>query len=336
MHLLVKRASLLTFSVFTLALLPLTQSAAAPKAAEVSQKAEVRTLHFDKSLAIGAIFATTNLGVPNCWAEVRARRIGDARGDMQVTLKADESILLDLGRGAFDHPSLMEKAKLDNIEALKLAYLSFDTSDGKVFDNLAKYLPRFKFLRALNLERSDCSDATLAYLKDATGLVQCNFFSSHIEGAGFKYLTSLDKLEVLNVESCALKDEYLPYLTKLKNLQFLLIGGAGLTDKSMKIIGNCAGLRSLKMPKNQKVTDVGLAHLKNCKVLEALDLREVHITVNGLRQLRHLKIKGLILDENFFTPKEQREVQAIWPKAGIRWFKPFVDKDHETILAPLH
>lgn len=330
MHHLVKKASLSIVSSLTLSLICLTPMAAAAK--EIS----VRTLHFERSPAIGAIYAMSNMDTAVSRADMKARHIGVAQGDMKVSLKPHEGILLDLGRGAFDNPRLLDKAKLDNIEGLKLSYLAFDVGDGKVFDNLARYIPRFKMLTDMIFDRSDCSDATLAYFKETPELTSLSCYSTHVEGAGLKHLTGLKKLAILSLESCVLKEEFLPYLPQLKNLQSLQISGAGLTDKSMKIIARCPSLKTLKMPKNQKVTDAGIAELKNCKTLEAMDFRELRISIRGMRELKNLKLKGAVLDEKSFTPKERQEIQAMWPKAGFRWFKPFVDKDHETLLAPLH
>jgi hypothetical protein len=125
----------------------------------------------------------------------------------------------------------------------------------------------------------------------------------HLEG--FKQLRRLDLCYAVNVT-----DAGLGRLKVLNQLEELSLFGVPITDAGVKRLANCEQLRVLIL-RDTKVTDAGLAYLKDLKLrelslaetgvtdaglkhlgaqkeLQALDLKETHITDAGLEHLKGL------------------------------------------------
>lgn len=94
----------------------------------------------------------------------------------------------------------------------------------------------------------------------------------------------------------------------------------GITDDDLRVFESAPTTRGLFLFKNQ-VTDVGMVHLKDLKMLETLDLRRnPGITDAGLVHLENLSnLKQVYLMSTAVTPAGVSKLQQKLPKTEIHY-----------------
>jgi serine/threonine protein kinase len=71
-------------------------------------------------------------------------------------------------------------------------------------------------------------------------------------------------------------------------LSFVDLSGKAVSDAGLAHFKDCKGLNNLNLP-NTKVTDAGLAHFKDCKALTGLDLANTMVSDAGMAHFRDCK-----------------------------------------------
>lgn len=114
-----------------------------------------------------------------------------------------------------------------------------------------KCLKVFPELRELDLKDLEDADNRLVHLKGLKQIKEINLDRSSLTDAGMKHLAGLLQLETLTFGSTEVGDGGLKQITGLKNLQWLEFGG------------------------NKKITDQGLAAIRDLTQLQRLYLDAV-------------------------------------------------------------
>jgi len=124
-----------------------------------------------------------------------------------------------------------------------------------------KYLGVFPQLRELDLKDLGDADTQLIRLKSLGWIKELSLDRSSSTDAGMKHLQGLVGLETLTFGSTAVGDEGMKSLMGVKNLRWLEIGGhRRLTNAGLAVVRDLTQLQRLYLHRT-RVTDAGLTHL---------------------------------------------------------------------------
>lgn len=158
----------------------------------------------------------------------------------------------------------------ENLHSLKMID---DYSDEN--DKSMECIAQLKYLRSLDLTRSNFTKSRIKLLSTMENLVFLKIQDSHIAGGCFEMLKSLKNLEILLFNSDVSEDELLrtlPYLTDLIRLSLLSFRGEGLSNKVLKMIGTLVHLQELSLSYCRRCTTRGLRELTKLPELTSLEL----------------------------------------------------------------
>jgi uncharacterized protein (TIGR03067 family) len=106
---------------------------------------------------------------------------------------------------------------------------------------------------------------------------------------------------------------------RIEGLSLLSLNTNHITDAGLAQLKKHATLRSLEMPNSKNITDDGVAGLASLTELETLDLRGMHLTVDGLTPLLELRhLKSLAIDRNSLRADINWKFQQKGVKLEIR------------------
>jgi hypothetical protein len=148
---------------------------------------------------------------------------------------------------------------------------------GNVDDANLKLLTELPYLEAIDLSSTNVTDAGLIQIANCRSLRYLRLFPSRFTDDGFKALSSLSKLEVLELH-VPIHDDVLKDLASLQNLVSLQIDSDNLTDEALFYVGKLQKLQRLSL-EGKGFRGRGLVHLRS------------------LASLQYLQLSGWILDE---------------------------------------
>jgi len=152
-------------------------------------------------------------------------------------------------------------------------------------------LGELTLLEYLNFAGPMVNDEKLSIIGKLTWLTQLSIGGSEV-GEGLIHLRNLQSLRYLNLNAlrCYTLDRDLVHIAGLTDLEDLDIQDAMVSDAGLVHLGKLYKLRRLNLLKTSptgKLTDAGLAHLKNLKSLEDLTI-PAGITDAGVKHLAAL------------------------------------------------
>lgn len=162
--------------------------------------------------------------------------------------------------------------------ALGLDTFTFEDIDdnvpGKYFTNLLKNLDS---VRKLSLVSTLVEDSFFIQLiRTPPQITHLSLqFSNKIGYEGFRAISSISSLEVLDLYECDnIYDDGFEHLYRLPSLRWLNIGCVeNITDLGLLYISKVKMLQYLDIGFSRSVTDQGIVHLKNLDSLRFLDMR---------------------------------------------------------------
>jgi internalin A len=141
-------------------------------------------------------------------------------------------------------------------------------------------------LEQLYLGETAITDAGLAHLKGLYSLEELYLRGTAITDAGLAHLKGLSRLKKLDLSMTQVRGAGLAHLGVLKQLDTLSLVATGVDDDAMVHVANLAGLRSLNLTNDTRVSSAGLGHLKRLEGLQDLRVRNVKFTSGILEDLR--------------------------------------------------
>lgn len=227
---------------------------------------------------------------------------------------------------------------LESLAALtELRYLGLAGSR-KITDAALLKFKGLTHLRGLDLNSTTITDTGLAVVKHFPELRLLNLSHTKLSGAGLKSLSELADLEELDLRYCRIDDAALKPLRSCRNLTHLRLASHDLTDSvlsTLQEIGllpaldtdwktrdicldeerfvpvRTAAPRRLELS-GSKVTDAGLAELRDLNELEVLGLRSLQINGSGLKALVGLqRLHTLDVDVTDPVVRALREVDRL-------------------------
>jgi hypothetical protein len=253
-------------------------------------RGEQRTLNFPGNGSFGAvILVPSEIGAGQLATE-KSTFGTSAKGSVCLTVPPGWSVMLVVNRRVFENPQLLDEIPPQGIDALKVGLMSMSEQEDGWCDRALKHITHFPDLKFLDVEQSDTSDEALSGVRSLKKLKVISMNQSRIDGACFRYFSSLSELTKLNAERCGLlKPDNLAYLAAVPNLRTLALRWSRISDIGLRQVGRCEKLEFLDLSKNPAITGEGLKYLTHLDNLSWLRLDETGITDQGLKYLIPLK-----------------------------------------------
>lgn len=251
--------------------------------------------------------------------------LGKAQG--KVRLPADKDIVLVADYHIVEDPNLLK-------QVADGAVVGIHINDVEAVDATMEQLSHFKRLRRLAIRQVEVTDAGLKCLKSLTNLEVLIVVRSLVRGTTVFELP-LKKLLLLDLSYQELDHSGLQKITRFAGLTELKLSNTLISDDDLKAIGKLSKLERLDLTGNKHVTDRGLQYLKGLKYLTHLDIRRTSVTTQGLRQLKELPLRRIVLPEPAYTQSQLREIGGFLKGCKLIW-KPEGKKEDMDLFAPLH
>ncbi len=184
----------------------------------------------------------------------------------------------------------------------------------------------FKEVPGIEIRRDQGLAALLEHADDFPGLEQVNFWGGRISDAGLARVEELNQFPELRwglISGCMITDTGLERLTTWKRLEGLnLHNCAKITDAGLAHLKELPNLTDLTLLQENAgtmpVTDAGLAHVADLQQLQRLWIARIPVTDAGLAhvarlsQLRHLMISGIpITDDGIARLRSLKSLESI-------------------------
>lgn len=199
-----------------------------------------------------------------------------AKGTVKVP--AQTVVTLKLNYNGSQNPKFLQTvgAQLDG----------FDTGGFPVDDEFMKCLKYMPNLQMLCLEDSEVTDAGTADIAGLKKLRDVKVSKSMVGCKTIEYISRLPLLFRLGISHLEIKDDCLRGLEKCTTLYAIEADGDGLSDEALVHFGKITHLQTLDVNKNAKITNAGIAKLKNLKDLHILQITDTSCTPMCAEQLK--------------------------------------------------
>jgi serine/threonine protein kinase/Leucine-rich repeat (LRR) protein len=186
-------------------------------------------------------------------------------------------------------------ARLNGLKNLRFALLR---GDG-VTDKGVQLLTQHRRLRVLQLESKNITAAATGHLGQLTELQELLLDTTRVNDESLRHLTPLTRLQVLSLDGAMVRGLGAVHLAG-SPLRRLFVRGPSLTDEGLQAISRLPRLTHLHFDAAEKVSDDGLAHLKELTMLEDLVCGAPQVTDKGLA---HLEGCNNLRELHLFAPK---------------------------------
>jgi Leucine Rich repeat len=187
-------------------------------------------------------------------------------------------------------------------------------------DAVMKQVGRLEKLRMINVQTGidvtlvaragleSLPNAGLSRFRSLWGLMTADVSGPQIDGANFKYLKNLTRLEILNLPgNCSVTDADLLYLTRLTSLRHLELNDPRITDAGLSALKDMTRLKFLRLSGTQ-VTGAGLSSLRAMHGLQSLHLARTRVddlsAIGHLTLLTTLDLAHTPIDDKGLAPME--------------------------------
>lgn len=142
----------------------------------------------------------------------------------------------------------------------------------------------------------DDTKVHLGHLSSLRRLESLNLSFARFADAELKHIAELPCLQELVLERATVNDNGVQHLARMAHLKGLYLDGTAITDKGLSYVGQLTGLKTLSLS-STLITDEGLVHLKRLKGLQTLYIDKTKVTPAGAAELkRALPDCEIILD----------------------------------------
>ncbi len=156
-------------------------------------------------------------------------------------------------------------------------------------------------------------NAGLSRFRGLFGLMTTDLSAPQINGANFKYLKNMTRLEFFKLpQNCSVTDADLTYLSELTALSQFEVHDSRITDAGVASLKGMTGMKSLTLSGTQ-VSGAGLSNLGSMNELKFLDLSGT--AVDDLAPIRHLN--GLTNLHLSRTPLDDRGLASVVGLVGL-------------------
>jgi Leucine-rich repeat (LRR) protein len=247
------------------------------------------------------------------------------------------------------HGTQVSDAGLVHLKGLtKLTWLGL--IDTRLSDAGLEHLKGLTNLRVLGVFGPEVSDAGLIHLQGLTELRTLDLRSTKVSNAGLKRLKTLTNLTFLDLKGtkvtaagvaalrqalpqCRIESDYGTFGPiagdpDRRAAEYVLSIGGQVEFNDQWINAPALPkepfrLTGVNLDGNQKVTDAGLAHLKDCKGLTELHLQGTRVTDASLAWFgAQLNLNTLEISSTRIALHGYEQLEAALPKCNITWTEP--------------
>jgi Leucine-rich repeat (LRR) protein len=218
--------------------------------------------------------------------------------DLEPITRVQTLEKLDLSLSLITDAGMERLKPLENVTELNLFGVEHIT------DTAIAYIRGWRKLQRLNLRGTDVTDTALEYIAQIPSLRSLDVSYTQVTNTGLDFLSSLPKLEELVIGGNKVTGAGLRVLKQLPSLRSLSLKGAqkrnsgtwtvSLTDLDLDALAGLKGLQSLDLA-GLRISDAGVARLKDLTGLSVLDLSRTEVSASGLKGLRANRLKRLSL-----------------------------------------
>jgi hypothetical protein len=292
-----------------------------------------RVLTFPRDFSLGEIILTEwppQKGVP----QLR----GAARGT--VVVPPNTLSRLVPAYHYYKNLNLVDTLPPDGFDSILLAASSLADSEDGLCDKALARVGHLKGLVELDLDRSDATDAGVAYAANLPNLQKISAYSAAIEGQSFKRFAGLKHLRCLRMPRNPVKGENLQYLQAVPQLEYLSLSRCNLNDEGVRYLSKCSKIISLNIADNPGITDGSIKYLLTMKQLKSLMISDTSISVKGILQLKALPHCVIDLPPSKCTAAEYDQLRRAFPQLPpmqkLKTKANTVSPEDKTLFAPLH
>jgi hypothetical protein len=170
------------------------------------------------------------------------------------------------------------------------------------------------------LMETQATDEGLRHIGKMSGLEELFIWDDRsVTDAGVAHLASLKNLKNILINRSNLTDDSLALLSSLPRVEVLSLQQNHFTDEGLVRLNGKETLKRIYIGIGDlRVSDAGLAHLRNFKNLEILDVQNSGVTARGLEELiKGLpKLKELWLSDRVFTEAEKEAMRKA--RSGLK------------------
>jgi hypothetical protein len=263
-------------------LAPAAPVAAGSPAKEEATAAKEVVLHFPGSHPVGRLSFFKKADV---WSCVPFRL---AQGD--ITIPAQAAVGLTI-----NYAGSQDLTFLRQLDAPHVVFV--DTAKFPISDEQMPEIARLTALHFLNLQDTEITDKGLMLLGNLKAINHLNIARTMITGKGLPIVAQFKQLEDLDAGFNQLSDQSIKSLEHLPKLKIVTISSSNLSDQSMAIFGKMAQIKELRLDRNKRITDAGVAKLSGLH-LQLLDLTVCDgITTKSLKYIEPINsLKHLYID----------------------------------------
>jgi len=299
------------------------------------EKVDQRTISFPTDHSVGRLWLLPEelaciLDVANV-----SKSIGAAKGTVTVSVRQGYLLGLEINSFVFRTPAVLADITPNGLDYL-MVNVSAMTEGESACNTILKFLPHFKGLRYLGVERSDATDAGLENARSLTELRGITAYMGYLHGAFLKDLSSLPHLAILQLGLNPIDQSNLSCLAEFKSLQRLAVSATRIGEEGVKYISRCSKLENLDLSENLKVNDNCMHYLLSLRNLKKLDLRGTAVTARGVKMLAPLRLRSVNLSAKLFSMPEIADLRKTMPTTQIVFSGLKVSDDDKAIFAPLH
>lgn len=168
----------------------------------------------------------------------------------------------------------------------------------KVDENSLGYLTICPKLEEIHCDQTSIGETGIGFIAHLPALRKLTLWESLRVSQGLENLQHAKHLEEIYLSENPLGDGWLEDIVGLNSLRKIELTLTNLTDLGLSFLGQLERLTDLGLGGNPKISDAGLAHLRNCTHLEWLDLSDSAVSDEGLAylekmsQLRFINLAG--------------------------------------------
>ncbi len=262
--------------------------------------------------------------------------VADARG--LIKLPAGKQFEFVPNSNFYKHSDCLLKLPSDAFDFVELRFFSMADDEDELCDQAIVRLGHIKSLVALDLDKSDTSDAGLSKMGAMPNLQTITACECKVTGSCLPQLLACKKLSGFRLSNTKVDVPSLTCLKDFPQLHRLTIVRSGLTLLGLEHISKCSELNLLDIDANHKLDDKAVPLLIKLTKLKSLFIQGSGISVQGLEQLGRLQLTCLRLPKpiSSYSAKEQARIRKAFPQVGFyTGVKAPVDGFTKTIFAPI-
>lgn len=145
---------------------------------------------------------------------------------------------------------------------------------------------------------------------DAGWIKSVQLTAEHNPAEYFPIIARLKQIKTIHASNVT--NESLATLTGVQHLSWLSVQGDQLTDRGLSVIPSMPKLSSLYLESNS-LTDDGLVHLTKMRGNSSLQFKGTRVTADGLKQLEHLSLRALTINDNALATEDVETIVRLFP-----------------------